>query len=312
MINDTERQFDICCAGELLIDFISEAFADDLDAVSQFRRIQGGSPANLCMNMSRLGNRAALVATVGQDDMGQFLLRAVEGVGVNCTCLASVPAPTTLILVTRSRTVSNFEAHRSADCQITFAQLPDALLAGSRIFHTTCFALSLEPAQSAILDAAQRAAALGCQLSIDANYAQKIWADREQAQAVVAAYCAHGALVKVSEVDWERLYGNPMKDPQAASDHFLALGAKEVCVTLGGEGCLAATASTRLFLPARPVQVKDTTGAGDAFWSGYLSAWLDGRDLENCAKAGRRMAEIKLGYFGSLPNVVEREAIYTG
>lgn len=64
MINDKERQFDICCAGELLIDFISEEFADDLDAVSQFRRLQGGSPANLCMNMSRLGNRTALVATV--------------------------------------------------------------------------------------------------------------------------------------------------------------------------------------------------------------------------------------------------------
>lgn len=311
MINETERQYDICCAGELLIDFISEEFADDLDAVSQFRRIQGGSPANLCMNMSRLGNRTALVATVGRDDMGQFLLRAVEGLGVDASYMDLVQVPTTLILVTRSRTVSNFEAYRSADCQIKPIQLPDALLAGSRIFHTTCFALSLEPARSAILDAAKRAAIFGSQLSIDANYAQKIWPDREQAQAIVAAYCAHGALVKVSEVDWERLYGNPVTDPHAVADHFLALGAKEVCVTLGGEGCLAATRAEQLFLPARPVQVKDTTGAGDAFWSGYLSAWLDGRNLENCAKAGRRMAEIKLGYFGTLPKVVEREAIYT-
>ncbi|NUO03284.1 MAG: carbohydrate kinase family protein, partial [Saprospiraceae bacterium] len=138
-----------------------------------------------------------------------------------------------------------------------------------------------------------------------------IWPDREQAQTVVATYCANGALVKVSEVDWERLYGNPLKDPYEAANHFLALGAKEVCVTLGGEGCLAATTKEQLFLPARPVQVKDTTGAGDAFWSGYLTAWLDGRNLENCAKAGRRMAEIKLGYFGSLPKMVERESIYT-
>lgn len=311
MINETKRQFDICCAGELLIDFISEEFADDLDDVSKFRRIQGGSPANLCMNMARLGKRTALIATVGADDMGQFLLRAVESLGVDCTYLASAQVPTTLILVTRSRTVSNFEAYRSADCQITSSQFPDALLAGTRIFHTTCFALSLEPARSAILDAARRAAAMGCQLSIDANYAQKIWADREEAQAIVAAYCSEGALVKVSEVDWERLYGNPLQDPQSAADHFLALGAKEVCVTMGGEGCFVSNADKRLFLPARPVDVKDTTGAGDAFWSGYLSAWLDERDLEQRAKAGRKMAETKLGYFGPLPNSVACEMIYS-
>ncbi len=311
MINETKRKFDICCAGELLIDFISEEFADDLDDVSKFRRIQGGSPANLCMNMARLGKRTALIATVGADDMGQFLLRAVEALGVDCTYLASAQVPTTLILVTRSRTVSNFEAYRSADCQITSSQFPDTLLAGTRIFHTTCFALSLDPARSAILDAARRAAAMGCQLSIDANYAQKIWADREEAQAIVAEYCSWGALVKVSEVDWERLYGNPLQDPQSAADHFLALGAKEVCVTMGGEGCFVSNADKRLFLPARPVDVKDTTGAGDAFWSGYLSAWLDEHDLEQRAKAGRKMAETKLGYFGPLPNSVACEMIYS-
>jgi fructokinase len=119
-----------------------------------------------------------------------------------------------------------------------------------------------------------------------------------------------GALVKVSEVDWERLYGKALTAPEEACDHFISLGAGAVCVTLGGEGAWVASTAERHFLPARPVEVADTTGAGDAFWSGFLTAWLDGYGLSDCAKAARRMAELKIGTFGSLPNVVEKQIIY--
>ncbi|MDX1667760.1 MAG: PfkB family carbohydrate kinase, partial [Saprospiraceae bacterium] len=76
--------FDIICAGELLIDLISEEFKDSLDEAELFRRLPGGSPANLCMNMSRLGNRALLVSTVGNDEMGHFLIEYVCSLGVDC------------------------------------------------------------------------------------------------------------------------------------------------------------------------------------------------------------------------------------
>jgi sugar/nucleoside kinase (ribokinase family) len=300
----------ILCVGELLIDMISTGFAETFAEVTDFKRMPGGSPSNLCMNMARLGNKAQLVTGVGNDDMGKYLVEYVEAIGVDCSLVEYKPVPTTLILVTRSVAVSNFEAYRGADKEITITQLPDEVLKNTRIFHTTCFALSLDPAQSTIMAAAEKAYQLGCQLSIDANYAQKIWQDRTQAQAIVAQYCRMGALVKVSEVDWERLYGEKMTDYKAAAAHFLQLGAKEVCVSMGGDGCYVASAQEAHFLEARPVEVKDTTGAGDAFWSGYLTAWLDSHNLLNKAKAGRRMAELKLGYFGPLPEKIEKTIIY--
>lgn len=303
-------RFDILCAGELLIDFISEQFVENLEEAATFRRLQGGSPANLCMNLARLGNKPLLVATVGEDDMGNFLEKMVSVAGVDTQLIRRTDLPTTLILVTRSKEVSNFEAYRLADVQITEDQFPDDLLSASSIFHTTCFALSRQPARNAILDAANIAVKAGNQISLDANYAGKIWPNQVEAQGIVAQVCQLGALIKVSEVDWERLYGQPLENPDMAVDHFLHLGAKEVCVTLGSEGCYVANKEEQYFLPARKIEVKDTTGAGDAFWSGYLHAWLDGNAPFSCAVAGRKMAEIKLGHFGPLTHDVNPEVLY--
>ena len=311
MIKRRDRPFDLLSVGELLIDFISADFADSLDDVINFKRLQGGSPANLCMNMARLSNRVKLVATVGKDDMGTHLLNCLKPLNIDTTHLFRSDLPTTLILVTRSKEVSNFEAYRAADCQISDQQFPDHLFAETTLFHTTCFALSKEPAQSTIVKAFQKAARMGCQLSIDANYAQKIWPDQKKAQELLKQYCSLGAIVKISEVDWERLYNTPLKDPKAAAQFLLGLGASEVCVTLGSEGCYAASKEEACFLPARVIEIKDTTGAGDAFWSGYLTAWLDGLSLEEKCKAGRKMAELKLGHFGPFPGMVERSKIYS-
>jgi sugar/nucleoside kinase (ribokinase family) len=302
--------YNILSVGELLVDMISVGFADTFAEVTDFKRIPGGSPANLCMNMARLGNKTKLITGVGNDDMGQYLLDYVEALGVDCSHVEKKNVPTTLILVTRSKAVSNFEAYRGADAEIDEDQMPDNVLSNTRIFHTTCFALSKNPAQLNILAAAERAHIHGAQLSIDANYAQKIWQNTKEAQAVLARYCALGALVKISEVDWERLYGTPLKDYEAAAKHFIGLGASEVCVTMGSEGCYVSNGQEAHFLASRPVDVKDTTGAGDAFWSGYLTAWCDGHNLINKAKAGRRMAELKLGYFGPLPDSVDKNIIY--
>jgi len=304
------RPFDILSVGELLIDLMSASFADSLSEISTFQRHPGGSPANLCMNMARLGNRTKLVASVGKDDLGQFLLDYVQTLPIDCTDLNQVMVPTTLILVTRSKSVANFEAYRGADCQITPIQLKEEILKKVSIFHTTCFALSQQPAQSTILEGAQKAATLGCQISIDANYASKIWPNRIEAQKVVADYCQLGAIIKMSEVDWERLYEHPLDNPQKAITHLLSLGAKEVCLTFGGDGCWVGNNQETQFLPARKVTVKDTTGAGDAFWSGYLTAYLDGHSLINRAKAGRSMAELKIGHLGTLPPKVNKDLVY--
>lgn len=305
------KTFDILSVGELLIDFLSETYADSISAASSFRQFQGGSAANFCLNSALLGNQTKFVASLGDDAMGDFLLNAMQQYTIDCSDIAIIKnQPTTLILVTRSQASPDFQAYREADCQINEEQLSDTILQNCKIFHTTCFALSKNPAQTTIINAAAKAANYGAQLSIDLNYAQKIWNDRAEAQAIVQKYCSYGALIKVSEDDWERLYETKAPEPNEIADFFKQLGAKEVCVTLGSKGCFISNDEENHFIKAQTVNVVDTTGAGDAFWSGYMTAKLDGYDAKTCAMAGSRMAAIKLGYLGQMTESIDKQRLY--
>lgn len=310
MTTEIGQHWDILAVGELLVDLIGTEFTDDFGQVQHFKKLQGGSPANLAANMARLGNRTKLIASVGKGTMGSYLINTIKAMQVDTSDIKRTDLPSTLILVSRSKETADFEPYRAADYHIDTNQFPVGLLQQIRLFHTTCFALSKRPAQTVILEMARQAAQAGVQLSIDLNYASKIWPDREEAHAIVHEYCSLGALIKISEVDWERLYGSTSGDPADHIDHMLELGAAEVCLTLGSEGCMLGNKEGKSFLEARRVEVKDTTGAGDAFWAGYLTAWLDGHSLLERAMAGRKMAELKISRFDVLPQQIDRSEIY--
>ncbi|MFF7590343.1 carbohydrate kinase family protein [Kitasatospora purpeofusca] len=60
---------------------------------------------------------------------------------------------------------------------------------------------------------------------------------------------------------------------------------RTVVVKRGGEGACAVRGGKRYDLPAVPVEVVDTTGAGDCFNAGFLQANLTGRELPECLAA---------------------------
>ncbi len=301
------QAIDVLSVGELLVDLIGESPADSLADTNSFRKYPGGSAANLVSNIARLGGNAALVASVGDDHLGSWLVEHVAATGANVQHISPVDAPTTAVLVARTTGTPDFTVYRGADALLQAKHVPERLLRRARIFHTTCFALSRDPARSTILELAGIAASRGAQLSIDANYAPAIGPDPAATQIVMRRYCRHAPLVKLSADDVDRLFGE-YTPPTNAISAFHEWGASLVCVTLGADGALISWErgehTTRV--PAAPVTLRgEATGAGDAFWAGFLTAYLQDLPPIDCAQAGSRMAALKLSTDGPLPSSID-------
>jgi fructokinase len=117
-------------------------------------------------------------------------------------------------------------------------------------------------------------------------------------------------LTKASLDDAHRFFG-PGHSAHEYIRMFHELGPRTVVFTMGKEGSLISEDSCLLgHLPSRPVEVTDATGAGDAFWAGFLVALLDGNPPKRCLLFAREVAELKLRTIGPLPANLDRRTLY--
>lgn len=293
---------DIICVGEVIIDFIGHELSN-IEKTKNFQRFLGGSPTNVAVNATRLGLNVALVATGGNDGLGNFMVESLESNKVNANYFRkSTSQPSSVIFVSKSKETPEFIPFRHADCEILEEQLPDELLANAKIFHTTCFALSKEPARTTILNSAKKAKELGLQLSIDINYSDKIWENRKEAFATLEEYLALNPLVKLSDDDCFRLFEETKSD-EFIFNYFHNLGVSTVCLTKGKDGVKLSDKKQGIFFQEalQLEEIKDVTGAGDAFWAGFLFAILKNKNFEECITIAQKLASIKLQNIGSLP-----------
>lgn len=301
-----EKAIDILCVGEVLIDFIGHEVNTSITKTKDYHRFLGGSPTNVAVNAARLGLKSVLVATCGQDGLGDYIIRKLNRNDVITTYVRkSEIEPTSIILVSKSTSTPDFIAFREADCQINPVQLPEQLLESAKIFHTTCFALSKNPARRTILEGAKKAKTLGLQTSIDINFSDRIWPDREEAKEVLKEYLATDPFVKLSEDDCFRLFAE-VKTEDYIFDYFHGLGASTICLTKGKDGVVLSSVQHGMFRQKAKLieDIKDTTGAGDAFWTGFLYAQLMGKNLEETITIAQRLAGLKLQNLGRLPETI--------
>ncbi|MEJ2758500.1 MAG: sugar kinase [Anaerolineales bacterium] len=303
--------YDFLSFGEILVDFISNDVAPSLAEAHDFTRFVGGQATNLAINMSRLGNRVALTACVGYDGLGQFAKDEVVKAGINPALLQiSRESPTTIAIVTRQTQTPDFIIHRGADAYLRSApEILDAVTK-TKIIHTSAFALSREPARTAIISALKSAKEQNITISLDPNYHPNNWPDTPDFVEQLKEVFKIVDITKPSLEDCSRLFG-PRNTPFEYAQIFLNWGAKIVLISMGERGIFLATHSGEACqIEANPeLDVKDVTGAGDAYWAGFLTAYLrEYSDLE-AAKIGQAFAEIKISHVGPITEMPSWEKI---
>lgn len=303
-MKNNNKNIDILCVGEILIDFIGHQSDVLINNTRDYHRYLGGSPANVAMNSARLGLKPVMISSVGDDGFGEYIFKRLAEVSVNTSNIKKLDnKPTSVIFVSKSDGTPDFIPFREADYYITEEQISTETLTQTNIFHTTCFALSKEPAQTTILKKAKEAFNLGCKLSIDLNYAKKLWNSQEDALKVIKAYCKFNPLIKISEDDMLRLFEKELQHEEIFA-FFHNQGVETICLTLGSKGVKLSQIGKKVIeLPAIKVEkVMDTTGAGDAFWSGFLFAYIKEKSIQDCLQVALKLAALKLQNVGRLPD----------
>lgn len=301
------ENIDIISVGEILIDFIGHEINTSINRTKDYHRYLGGSPTNVAVNASRLGLKSLLVGTCGEDGLGEFAVRKLKGNHVDVSCVRKhMSRPTSVIFVSKSSHTPEFIPYREADCEIIKTQLPEGILSKSQFFHTTCFALSKNPARNTILEWSKKAKDLGLKLSIDINFSEKVWPNKEEAKHVLKEYLYNNPLVKLSEDDCYRLF-TEAKSEDYIFEYFHKLGVKTVCLTKGHKGVVVSDIDKGLFFQeALKIDgIKDTTGAGDAFWTGFLFAQIKNKSLEDSITIAQKLAMVKLQNVGRLPDKID-------
>ncbi|GAA2233804.1 MULTISPECIES: carbohydrate kinase family protein [Kitasatospora] len=232
----------------------------------------GGGPANTAVGLSRLGSPTRFVARLSEDTFGRLFRSRLTASGVDLSLSVRAAEPSTLAVAELDpdgRASYSFHAERTADWQWRPEELAAVPLTGTACVHTGSLALIREPGGRAVEDLLDRIhrAPDRPTVSIDPNV-RPLLVDPARYRERLDRWCAAADLLRLSADDLGLLL--PGVPPEEACDRWHAAGVRLVVITLGADGALASLDGTRITVPAVPVRLVDTVGAGDAFTAGLL------------------------------------------
>jgi fructokinase len=275
----------ILVAGEALFDLWLEG--------ADVRGRPGGGPFNTARALARLGQRVAYLGALSDDGFGRRLRQELADDGVSLEAVVDTTAPSTVALADIDAAGGaryGFWREGTASAILT----PDAALAavppGVDVLHLGTLGLVFEPVAEA-MEAVARALAGAALVMVDPNVRPAAIADAAPYRARLGRVLALATVVKVSDEDLAWLA--PGERPEDAARALLGAGPSIVLLTRGADGVSVLMAEGERDVPAPPVDVVDTIGAGDAFSGGFLAAWtrrIELDDVDDLRARGRHAA----------------------
>ena len=281
----------VLVVGDLLVDVVARPVGPlrvGSDTAAEIRLTGGGSAANTAAWIAHAGVPAALLAAVGDDPLGSVARQDLGAAGVELVgpVLAGAATGTCVVIVgpDGERTML---PDRGANDALP-AGVVDGAIAGAAWVHVSGYAL-LHPGSRAAGTAALVAGReRGIPTSIDAASSGPL---RDLGSTAAWDLLAGADLLFANAAEIDALGG---LDPVRAR-----VGA--VVVKDGAAGATWIDGVTSVAIPAVPVAVVDTTGAGDALAAGFLAATLAGADPAAALAAGVALAARAVTRLGARP-----------
>ena len=249
----------ITSVGEILVDMIAE---ENNGSVSYLRKA-GGAPFNVACGIKLLGGNVGFVGSVGNDTIGDFLLRFAGKQKLDYYEIRKdTNRNTTLAFVDLDESGErSFCFYRKNTADIYLPEISDELIENSAIMHIGSLMLSKKEGLEYALRLIERVHKKGKLISFDVNFRTDIFPSKNDAILVYKQVINKADIVKFSSDEVE-IFGEEYVD---------SLKDKLICITLGSDGSEYIYNDIKGKIPTIKVKPVDTTGAGDAFYAGVLT-----------------------------------------
>jgi ribokinase len=304
---------DVIGLGALNVDYIYrvDRLLEDGEAfIREAAARPGGSAANTVYGLARLGVSTGFIGVVGDDEDGGLLLQSFKEAGVDTGHVAVKTGQKTGLALCLSDGLGRRSIYvlPGANSHLTSDDIDLEYIHHARILHISSFAD--ESGFRIMLELAVR---LGPEIKISFSPGALYAARGLEALKPVLA---HTHILFLNHDEISQLTGQDIK---TGAEVCLTRGCRVVAVTLGKGNDIGGKPATgyirtedREYLveaAGEEMDAVDTTGAGDAFATGFLYGWLRGRGLDECGRLGDTVARFSIARTGAREGLPTRQEL---
>lgn len=292
---------DVIVIGTFIVDILLKGYKlenikpDNISFMDSCKMGVGGNGCNVAVDLARLGVRVQVMGNIAQDNWGTFILDEMKRLNIDSRCMQisnDVGTGVSVIFVEENGEKGILQ-YVGANKNLSFKQ--EGLDDESGIVVIT---------------------GLGLIPEIEDNFKQISGYFKHKNKLILVDTSANtGVLIEkmknniCTDIDYflvnerEAFDLSECNDIEEAADYLLGLGNKNVIIKLGDRGAYFANKATRFYKQAVETDVVDTTGAGDAFLSGFVYGLIHKMDIEKCVELSNKVGSACVEKVGATTNI---------
>lgn len=299
---------DVVCVGIACADVLirgvdlSTPFTEESKLANETALGVGGDATNQAIVMSHMGVKVKLLTGLGDDGIAAFITNVLEEAGVDTSSVSRKKDSATAlnVVIVDSNGQRNFINGGMPD-SVNFTPNLE-MLKGAKIVSLGSMMIppfTTVESIKAVMQAAKQNGSIVC--------ADVIYSPTACTLADLGDVLKNVDYIFPNEDEARLLTGQ--SDLDIMADTFLSYGVKNVIIKIGKDGCFVKNATERMFMPCIGGKGIDTTGAGDNFASGFITALNDGKSLYDCCLMAAATAGVAVQYMGANTGVKSRAQV---
>lgn len=279
-------KIDVTCIGILVADVIAKPVdkipsSGLLERISSIETYTGGCAMSAGIDMAKIGIKTAVLGKVGNDSFGEFLKNALVQYDVDTRGIVidnEIQTSASIVLSSSSGERS-FLHTVGANGTFGYDDVNWDVINDSDIIFVAGTMLMDKFDGEHCAKVLKKCKEMGKTTVLDTAWDSKgRWMD-------LLAPCMPYIDIFLPSID-EAIELSGEKEPEKIADKFFEMGVSKVVIKLGSQGCYMRESkdAKAVVIPCFKVKAVDTTGAGDSFCAGFLSAMAKGLSFEECGR----------------------------